>query len=310
MWWIIFAGRVVSAEEMAEQFTRREVARILGVEEKRLAYWERLRLVKSRARWGERFYYFTDLVALRALQSLAENNVPAQRVRRALHALEARLGAGPLTLSSQRAMAHGRAVVFMTPGPPPTPIEPLSGQLLFAYPPAREKVRAIGGRTAQQWFEAGLQADGRKETLPRAIEAYRHAVRLAPSWPAALINLGAALYQTCALAEARACFEQAVALAPENPTARFNLGCVLEDLDDLSGAIGELEAAVRLDPKHAEAHFNLGLACEKNGQPLRAHAHWVAYLKLQPRSAWSDFARTRLNQQTGTKEPIPFPRKN
>jgi tetratricopeptide (TPR) repeat protein len=293
---------------LSDRYTRREVARILGVEEQRLAYWERLRLVKPRARWGQRFYHFGDLVVLRTIQGLAENKVPVRRLHRALRALEERFGERRAPLSSYRVVAHGKQLVFVLPGPPPTPVEPLSGQLLIPYVPQQENLRAIAGRSAEEWFETGLKCDGRRETLRQAVEAYRHAVHLSPQWTAAHINLGAALYQLGELAEARASFETAATLSPQNATAQFNLGCVLDDLDDLKGSMQHLEAAVRLDPRHGDAHFNLALALEKNGQPRRAIGHWEAYLKLQPRGPWSDYARLRLRSQATPSPPIPFPR--
>ncbi len=295
---------------MPETYTRREVARILGVEERRLAYWERLRLVKPRARWGERFYHFGDLVVLRTIQNLAEQNVPARLLNRALRALESRLGGARVALSAYRVLRHGGRVVFVLPGPPPTPIEPLSGQLLIPYPASQENLRRIEGRSAEEWFQIGLATDGSRESLMQAIEAYGRAAQLRPEWVAAHINLGAALYQSGDLLAARASFESAISLGPNNATAHFNMGCVLDDLDELQGCIAELESAVRLDPNHGDAHFNLGMALEKNGQAKHALQHWQAYLKLQPRGAWSDYARVKIRKQLSPAEPIPFPRRS
>ena len=55
-----------------DRFTRSEVQRILEVNEKQLDYWERLRLVRPRRRWGERFYDFKDLISLRTVKQLTE----------------------------------------------------------------------------------------------------------------------------------------------------------------------------------------------------------------------------------------------
>ena len=76
---------------MAQRYTRREVGRILGVNPSRLRYWERLQLVRPQARWGERFYNFGDLVALRTIQRLTDNRIPARRVRRAVSLIEQQL---------------------------------------------------------------------------------------------------------------------------------------------------------------------------------------------------------------------------
>ncbi len=41
----------------------------MGVSRRELEYWTRLRLLLPRARWGERFYNFSDLVALETDQA-------------------------------------------------------------------------------------------------------------------------------------------------------------------------------------------------------------------------------------------------
>ena len=78
--------------ELAERYTRTEAGRILGLEPNRLRYWERLRLICPEARWGQRFYSFIDLVALRSLQRLTQNHVPARKVRRAMTLIEKQFG--------------------------------------------------------------------------------------------------------------------------------------------------------------------------------------------------------------------------
>jgi tetratricopeptide (TPR) repeat protein len=294
---------------VSERFTRKEVSRILGLPESQLAYWERLRLVRPRARWGERFYHFGDLVVLKTIQNLAKQNVPVRRLHRALLAMEARYGAIRGPLSSLRVLNHGRQVVIQPPGPRSAPINPLNGQLLLPYPRAEENVATIQGRSAEEWFEVGLANDGRRETLDLAIEAYRHATRLAPTWVAAHINLGAALYQASDLEGARVAFETAVALAEGNATAHFNLGCVLDDLDRSDDAIRHFERTIAMDGTHSDAHFNLALALEKKGQGRRAREHWEAYLRFEPRGLWSDFARNKLSPPKRPEPPIPFPRR-
>ena len=46
----------------------------MGVTRRELEYWTRLRLVLPRARWGERFFDFSDLVALETIKRLAARN--------------------------------------------------------------------------------------------------------------------------------------------------------------------------------------------------------------------------------------------
>lgn len=297
---------------MSERYTRREVARMLGVEERHLVYWERLRLVRPRARWGERFYGFQDLVALRCIQQLAANRIPAGRLRRAILAMQERFGCVRAPLSSLRVENCGRQVVVIPPEVAGQPIEPLTGQFVLPYSTkgVEEKVHVVAARTAEEWFDLGLAADVRRETLPQAVEAYRRAIELAPNWANAWINLGTALYQLSELDEARRAFDAALALNAENGTAHFNLGCVLDDLEEYENAIQHLRRAVALTPHHADAHFNLALVLEKRGKTGKAREHWASYLRLQPRGPWADYARTRLHvAQNPDRDlaPIPFP---
>ena len=300
---------------MSERYTRREVARILGLEERQLAYWERLRLVRSRARWGERFYAFDDLVALQTIKHLAANRIPAARLRRALQAMEYRLGCLRTPLSALRVSHCGRQVMVIPPAPYQQPFEPLSGQFVLPFQQSEvtEKTKTVTQRTAEEWFDIGMANDSRRETLPKAVEAYRRAVELAPQWVDARINLGTALYQLSELDEAQRAFEEALAVDENNATAHFNLGCVHDDLEQYDQAIAHLRQAAAIAPNHADTHFNLAMVLEKRGKLGKAREHWATYLRLQPRGPWADFARTRLragNRAAGASfAPIPFPEK-
>lgn len=299
---------------MNERYTRREAARILGLEERQLAYWERLRLVRSRARWGERFYAFNDLVALQTIKHLAANRVPAARLRRALEAMESRLGCLRAPLSALRVAQLGGRVIVIPPAPYHQPYEPLSGQFVlpFQQQPAGEKTTVVASRTAEEWFEMGMATDSRRETLPQAIDAYLHAIELAPDWVDARINLGTAYYQMSELQEARRAFESALAVDEDSATAHFNVGCVLDDLEEYDKAIEHLRRSTAIAPQHADTHFNLALVLEKRDKPGKAREHWTTYLRLQPRGPWAEYARTRLrraaNHPPGTRlTPILFP---
>ena len=113
-----------------ERFTHREVIRILGVTEKQLAYWERLGFARPRARWGEKFYGFGDLISVRAVKQLTDQRVPARRLRRAVEALRAQLAEVKAPLSELRIVSNGRRIVVEHDG---ARLEPLSGQLLLKF---------------------------------------------------------------------------------------------------------------------------------------------------------------------------------
>lgn len=281
---------------MQQRYTESEVVRMLGVTRRQLDYWSRLRLVQPRARWGEHFYSFADLVALETLKRLTSKRLPARRLRRAIVALQNQLGQARAPLSELRIATNGSEVVVTSPVPHSPPIEPLTGQfvLQFETEALANKVRSMASRTAEEWFEVGLTCDSAPETLDKAAEAYQRALELAPDWIEAYINLGTVLYQLQRMEEAKSVLNRAAALEPDNPLIHYNLGCVLDQLDESDSAIQHLRCAVELAPHLADAHLNLAMAYDQRGQKERARKHLSLYLHYEPRGAWAEFARSRI----------------
>jgi tetratricopeptide (TPR) repeat protein len=298
---------------LGQRYTRKEVERILGVEPSRLRYWESLRLVRPRAKWGERFYSFGDLVALRTLQRLTDNRVPAWRVRRAVSVMEEQFGTPSVLLQEVRFVEQGRDVLVVPPGTG-RPFDPLKRQWALPFealsrPP---KVYALAGPTPEELFQHALDCETDPNLLPQAVESYQEALSLAPEWVDAHINLGVALYQLGRVEEARDQFAAAVQLDPLSGISRYNLGCVLEEQGHIDEAIDHLRRAARAMPGHPDVHFNLALAYEKRGERELARVEWVAYLRHAPNGPWADQARAHLKKLSPRRKrpaPIPFPRK-
>jgi tetratricopeptide (TPR) repeat protein len=298
---------------LVQNYTRREVSRILGLDTGRLRYWERLRLVQPRARWGERFYNFGDLVALRTLQRLTANRVPARRVRRALSLVEQQFGETSLPLQELRLVDHGRELLVFPPGTA-RPFDPIRRQWMLPFDGASRaaKLHCMVGRTPEELFESALVYESRPELLPLAIETYRHVVELSPNWIEAHINLGVACYQAGQLQEAREAFRTAVELDPLNGISRYNLGCTLEELGEVEEALDHLRRAARAMPANADVHFNLALAYEKRGERRQAREQWQLYLRYAPSGPWAEQARARLREYSGRRKSsalLAFPRK-
>jgi len=278
------------------RYTRNEVERMMGVTRRELDYWTRLRLVLPLARWGERFFNFSDLVALETIKRLAARKVPARRIRRAVAILQTELGSAQAPISMLRISTNGKQVVVHPPLATAHPFEPLTGQFVLNFETSElaEKVRAMASRSAEEWFDLGMRCDSNTESLEQAAEAYRKAVDAAPDWVEARINLGTTLYQLGHMEEAREHFSIAVEFEPENSLAEFNLGCVLEQLGKTAEAILHLCRAVELAPTLADAHLNLALAYEKCGEGQSALQHLSLYVRYEPNGPWAEFARARI----------------
>ena len=298
-----------------QRYTRREVGRILGLDVRRLRYWERLQLVRPQARWGERFYDFGDLVALRSIQRLTQNRVPALRVRRAVRLIEQQFGGFPLPLQELRFLEQGRDLLVIPPGET-RPFNPVRQQWAFLFDDGAAqplKLRPMTGPTPEQLFEAAMNCESGPDTLPMAVENYDRALELAPDWIDAHINKGVALYQMGRIEDARAVFFAAVQLDPLNGISRYNLGCVLEEQGEIEEAIKHLRRAAKAMPAHADVHFNLALAYEKKNEQRLAREQWALYLRYAPNGPWAEQARTRLKQRDPrhkSADPIPFRRPN
>jgi tetratricopeptide (TPR) repeat protein len=289
------------------RYTRSEVERMIGVSRRELDYWTRLRLVLPRARWGERFFSFSDLVALETIKRLAARRVPARTIRRAITALEAELGSSCAPLSALRISTNGKQVVVHSPIASARPYEPLTGQFVLNFETTElaQKVHALASRSAEEWFEMGMACDSKAESLQQAVEAYRKAVAASPEWVEAHINLGTALYQLNRMEEAFHEFATAVEFEPRNPLAEFNLGCVLEQLGNADEAIRHLLRAIELSPTLADAHLNLALAYEKRGRIQDSVRHLSLYVRYEPNGPWSEFARSRIERHRAPHPSSP-----
>jgi tetratricopeptide (TPR) repeat protein len=280
---------------------------MIGVSRRELDYWTRLRLVLPRSRWGERFFDFSDLVAVETIKGLAARKVPARRIRRAIQALETGLGGSVSPLSRYRISTNGKEVVVHPPTNAAHPFEPLTGQFVLNFDLSNlaKKIHTMASRSAEEWFEMGMVLDTKSDSLEQAVEAYSMAVRAAPEWVEAHINLGTCYYQLNRLRQAREEFEAAVKLESDHSLAEFNLGCVLEQLGETNLAIPHLLHAVEISPELPEAHLNLALIHEKLGQMDEFVRRLSLYLRYDPRGPWAEFARGRIARYRDSGRPSP-----
>ncbi len=287
---------------MDQRFTRSEVERMTGATRQQLDYWARLGLVHPRARWGERFFGFADLVAVETLRRVTARSVPAGRLRRAIDALDRQLGQTRAPLESLRIAMNGSEIIVHEPGAHGRLVEPITGQFVlnFETAPLERKVRALGGRSAEEWFEIGMASDAHPKTLPDAAHAYRQAIELSPEWVEAHINLGTALYQLERLEESRGVFTQATTLDPRNALAHFNLGCLHDRLGDSEGGNRRISRRRFALPPNGGRPPKSGASLREGRKDGRlSPASFALSASRARRGPWADFARTRLRETRG-----------
>lgn len=287
-----------------DRFSPEDVQRIVGLTRKQLDYWDRLRLVSPREQEGTRYYDFRDLIGLRTIKQLLEKGISANRLQRALSALNRKLDQVQTPLSQLRILSDGKDVVVEQGS---ARLEPVSGQFVLNFETREldESIRFVAKRSADDWFAMALSYEGSQETRAEAIHAYQRCIDAEPDRADALLNCGTLYYEDGNFEKAAEFFRAALDAEPQNPLAHFNLGSVLEEMGQLEEARKHLRQALMLDPNYCDAHYNLAFVCEKLRAFPEAREHWHAYIQLDPVGPWSNYARQRLAAAQTAKSASP-----
>jgi tetratricopeptide (TPR) repeat protein len=289
-------------EPVTDLFTRREVAKLLGVSETRLRSLDRAAIVSPSGQRGrQRAYTFQDLIALRATRELLDQRVRLRDVAKAIGALRATLPTVTRPLQELRIVGDGRRVIVRSDG---GSFEPLTGQMVLDFQVQslrddvvrmlRPETSASRARTAYDTYVEASALDEDPATYDKAEELYAHAIRLDPSLAIAYTNLGNIRFRRGDEPGAEELYRHAIQVDPRQPEAHYNLGYVMLERGDAASAAPFFERALEGDPRFADAHFNLAMAFEQLGERARARPHWKRYLDLEPSGTWADVAREHL----------------
>lgn len=279
---------------VTDRYSAEDVQRIVGLTRKQLDQWDRLQLLSPHSEDGNAYYDFRDLIGLRTIKQLLESGVSANRLQRALGALNEKLSQVQIPLSQLRILSDGKDVIVQQGS---AQLEPVSGQFVLNFETREldESLRFVARRSAKDWMAMALSYEADKETRAEAINAYDRCAEVDPRNANALLNCGTLYYEDGNLEKAENYFRRAVAAQPENALAHFDLGSVLEELGQLEEARRHLRQAVRLDPNYCDAHYNLAFVCEKLKAATEANEHWKEYVRLDPVGPWATYARQRLS---------------
>jgi len=289
-------------EPVTDLFSRREVAKLLGVTETRLRSLDRAKIVSPSGQKGKlRAYTFQDLIALRATRELLEHRVRLRDVAKAIGALRLALPRVTRPLQELRIVGDGRRVLVRAEE---GTYEPLTGQMVldFQVQALRDDVVRVlrpetspaRARTAYDLYVQASALDEDPTTYDQAEELYGRAIRLDPTLAIAYTNLGNIRFRRGDEAAAETLYRRAIEVDLRQPEAHYNLGYVMLERGDARGSTAYFERALEGDPRFADAHFNLAMAWEQVGEAGRARPHWRKYLELEPSGTWADVAREHL----------------
>ena len=292
------------------RFTRQDVLRILHLDTRHLAAWEREGLVPPPAA-GEQ-YSFEHLSRLRTLRELKTRRISVRSIRTQVEAMQ-KLAGMSNALTETSAVRRGSRLVFRHGG---ALLDPVSNQLAFdfAAAPGRplqlvqprtdrqaEDDAAVEVNHLQELFARAVQLEERPETVAQAAVLYDEILRVKPDHAPACINLGTIFYNQRDFAGAEEMYRRATLADAGYALAFFDLGNVLDETQQLDPAIEAYRQALRIIPTYADAHYNLALAYERRGERRRALRHWTAYVRLDPVGPWAAHARGQAKKIMATE---------
>lgn len=267
-------------------YSLRDVERLLGVTR---SVVERLIAAGFVSPTGgerrERRFTFQDVVMLRTAHALRMAGVTPVKIVRALnHLRKSWVREGLLT--SVRIAAVGNRVAVRDETSRQWDAE--TGQLLLDFNPQPEcgSVTSIEAPREEAMRNDAVDLFNHARSLEEedvgAAEAmYRKALRKAPEYTDASLNLGCILIDAERFGDALQVYDEALHYRPNDPVLLFNIGVTLEDLGRLRDALHSYQACIVYAPDFVDAHFNAARVHEELGEVTKAIRHLNQYRRLE-----------------------------
>lgn len=142
---------------------------------------------------------------------------------------------------------------------------------------------AVGDRVSASGAFTRARYDEQVKRWPDALEWYRQAARLDPSWYEAQYNTGVLAYNLKDYSLALSSYENALALKPDSTGARYNFALTLKAAGYVPDAIEELKKVLAAEPGSVRAHLTLGnLYAQSLHDPVPAREQYLKVLELDP----------------------------
>lgn len=285
------------------RYTREDVTRILRVNARQLAAWERAGLLKLADN-----YSFFDLLQVKKVRDLCATHVRPIEIRQSLNAMQQQAAGMENPLLEAGTLSSGRhRVAFRHEG---RLLEPIAGQFVLDFSPEEKVVASVPvvktstapaadeqvSSDVATLFSRGVALEEDPRNQPQAIAVYERVLQLDPKHAAAHINLGTLYYNRQDYKAAEEHYRKAIEIDSRYALAHFDLGNVLDETGRVAEAIKAYLTALQLAPTYADAHYNLALAYEKTKDPRKALKHWQAYVRLDSTGPWSTHARSQIKR--------------
>ena len=138
---------------------------------------------------------------------------------------------------------------------------------------------------AQRIFDEAIQAQ-QSHRVDEAVQAYRRATQVDPSFFEAHYNLGLAVAEAGDFPAALTSYENALTVRPDSLDARYNFALVLKQSNYIVDAANELEKLLATYPNEGRANLALGnLYAQQLRQPAKARQHYLRVLESDPHNS-------------------------
>jgi len=128
------------------------------------------------------------------------------------------------------------------------------------------------------------------EQFETAVEYYKKAIAINPSYYKAHYNLGGVLHNLGKLNTALESFEKAISIEPNYAEAHNNIGNLFKELGQFDNAIKSFRKAIEIKPNYLEAHYNIGRTFQDQDNMEAAISSYEEVLVIKP-----DFAELHNN---------------
>jgi tetratricopeptide (TPR) repeat protein len=184
----------------------------------------------------------------------------------------------PVAVTNRPAVSNVEVTVKPPPPPPPKPLP----RYVYLAPPQP----SAGNRAAAQVeFARGLEAQ-RAHNISAAIQAYRSAIQIDPSFFEAYYDLGLAEADAGEVSKALAAYQTALVIRPDSVEARYSFALALQQVNFPVDAAIEMEKVAAVQPNDVRAHLMLGLVyAQRLHQPDKARQHYLKVLELDPQNS-------------------------